>query len=283
MKNIRIGGVPEHFNLPWHLALEEGLFLKAGVSVEWIDFPEGTGAMNKALRAKEIDLAVILTGGVIKDIANGNPSKILQLYVSSPLLWGVHVSHDSPFTAIDELQFAKAAISRYGSGSHVMAHVQAKQRGWDTTKLNFEVINTLENAVEALTNGDADYFMWEHFTTKPIVDSGIFKRLGDFPTPWSCFVIAGHPDAIASKNDEIKIVLDIINQVTRDFKNIPSIDRTLAHRYEQKLEDIQKWLSGTTWSQEQITSEEIYQVESKLLELQMIKKEKVAEYFYVNL
>lgn len=55
MKNIRIGGVPEHFNLPWHLALEEGLFLKAGVSVEWIDFPEGTGAMNKALRAKEID------------------------------------------------------------------------------------------------------------------------------------------------------------------------------------------------------------------------------------
>ena len=283
MKNIRIGGVPEHFNLPWHLALEEGLFLKAGVSVEWIDFPEGTGAMNKALRAKEIDLAVILTGGVIKDIANGNPSKILQLYVSSPLLWGVHVSHESPFTAIDELQFAKAAISRYGSGSHVMAHVQAKQRGWDTTKLNFEVVNTLENAVETLTNGDADYFMWEHFTTKPIVDSGIFRRLGDFPTPWSCFVIAGNPEAIASKSDEIKTVLDIINQVTRDFKNIPSIDRTLAHRYEQKLEDIQKWLSGTTWSQEQITSEEIYQVQSKLLELQMIKKEKVAEYFYVNL
>ena len=45
MKNIKIGGVPEHFNLPWHLALEEGLFEKADVSVEWIEFPEGTGAM----------------------------------------------------------------------------------------------------------------------------------------------------------------------------------------------------------------------------------------------
>ncbi|MFC4635834.1 substrate-binding domain-containing protein [Dokdonia ponticola] len=283
MKQLKIGGVPEHFNLPWHLAMEEGLFKKAGVSVEWIEFPEGTGAMNKALRAEEIDLAVILTGGVIKDIANGNPSKILQLYVSSPLLWGVHVSHDSPFKDIDELQFAKAAISRYGSGSHVMAHVQAKQRGWDTSKLDFEVVNTLENAVEALTNGTADYFMWEHFTTKPIVDAGVFRRLGDFPTPWSCFVIAGNPDAIATKNDEIKIVLDIINQVTRDFKNIPSIDRTLAHRYEQKLEDIQKWLSGTTWSQEQITSEEIMRIQSKLLELQMIEKEKDAKEFYVNL
>lgn len=283
MKKIKIGGVPEHFNLPWHLALEEGLFEKAGVSVEWIDFPEGTGAMNKALRAKEIDLAVILTGGVIKDIANGNPSKILQLYVSSPLLWGVHVPHESPFTAIDELQFAKAAISRYGSGSHVMAHVQAKQRGWDTSKLAFEVVNTLENAVEALTEGKADYFMWEHFTTKPIVDAGIFRRLGDFPTPWSCFVIAGNPDAIATKNEAIKTVLKIINDVTYDFKNIPSIDHMLAHRYEQKLEDIQKWLSGTVWSQKQITSDEISFVQSKLLELQMIEKELDTSEFYINL
>ncbi|WP_299684562.1 substrate-binding domain-containing protein [uncultured Dokdonia sp.] len=283
MKKIKIGGVPEHFNLPWHLALEEGLFEKAGVSVEWIEFPEGTGAMNKALRAKEIDLAVILTGGVIKDIANGNPSKILQLYVSSPLLWGVHVPHDSAFTTIDELEHAKAAISRYGSGSHVMAHVQAKQRGWDTSKLAFEVVNTLENAVDALTNGEADYFMWEHFTTKPIVDAGIFRRVGDFPTPWSCFVIAGTPEAIASKNDAIKSVLKIINTITYDFKNIPSIDHMLAHRYEQKLEDIQKWLSGTVWSQEQITSEEISEVQSKLLELQMIEKELDTDNFYVNL
>lgn len=283
MNIIRIGGVPEHFNLPWHLALEEELFQKAGVSVEWIEFPEGTGAMNKALRAKEIDLAVILTGGIIKDIANGNPSKILQLYVSSPLLWGVHVSHHSPFTAIDELQYAKAAISRFGSGSHVMAHVQAKQRGWDTSKLEFEVVNTLENAVDALTEGKADYFMWEHFTTKPIVDAGVFRRLGDFPTPWSCFVIAGTDEAIDKKSNDIQKVLEIINSVTRDFKKIPSIDRTLAHRYEQQLEDIQKWLSGTTWSQEQISSEEINQVQSKLLELQMIEKEVDTKKIYINL
>ncbi len=283
MNIIRIGGVPEHFNLPWHLALEEGLFLKAGVSVEWIEFPEGTGAMNKALRAKEIDLAVILTGGVIKDIANGNPSKILQLYVSSPLLWGIHVPRHSSFTAIDELQHAKAAISRYGSGSHVMAHVQAKQRGWNTSKLEFEVVNTLENAVEVLTEGKADYFMWEHFTTKPIVDAGIFKRLGDFPTPWSCFVIAATNDAIDKKSNDIQIVLDVINTITRDFKKIPSIDRTLAYRYEQQLEDIQKWLSGTTWSQEQITTKEINYVQSKLIELQMIDNKVNENNIYINL
>ena len=26
MKGLKIGGVPEHFNLPWRLAIEEGKF-----------------------------------------------------------------------------------------------------------------------------------------------------------------------------------------------------------------------------------------------------------------
>lgn len=280
---LRIGGVPEHFNLPWHLALEEGLFLKAGVQVEWVEFPEGTGAMNKALRARKIDAAVILTGGVIKDIANGNPSKIVQLFVSSPLQWGVHVAATSKYQNIDELEHARAAISRYGSGSHVMAYVQARQRAWDTANLKFEVVNTLENAVKALVNGDADYFMWEHFTTKPIVDSGVFRRLGDFPTPWSCFVVAAHDDVIFNHSPALKTMLEVINTITRDFKRIPSIDRTLSNRYEQQLEDIQQWLSMTTWSQNQISEEEIGQIQDRLFDLKMIENKGVIKNFYKNL
>ncbi len=33
---LRVGGVPEHFNLPWHIAIERGLFAKHGVDVEWV-------------------------------------------------------------------------------------------------------------------------------------------------------------------------------------------------------------------------------------------------------
>lgn len=280
---LKIGGVPEHFNLPWHMALEEDLFLKEGVYVEWVEFPEGTGAMNKALRARKIDAAVILTGGVIKDIVNGNPSKIVQLFVSSPLQWGVHVAAKSHFKEIDELENTTAAISRFGSGSHVMAYVQARQRDWNTETLKFEVVNTLENAVEALTEGKADYFMWEHFTTKPIVDAGVFRRLGDFPTPWSCFVIAAHDEVIERDHKALKTVLEVVNRITRDFKNIHSIDRTLALRYKQKLEDIQKWLSITTWSQEQITEEEILRVQDRLLDLNMISDKLAPEVMYNNL
>ncbi|MEH6408386.1 MAG: substrate-binding domain-containing protein [Leeuwenhoekiella sp.] len=274
MINLRLGGVPEHFNLPIHLAIEDGLFEQRGIEVEWIEFPQGTGAMTKALRNDEIDIAIILTDGIIKDIANGNPSKIIQNYVSSPLIWGIHVAAKSSFTKLADLEHKRVAISRYGSGSHIMAYVLAKKNNWDTDKLEFVEVQTLQNAVKCLTNEEADYFMWEHFTTKPLVDSGVFRRVSDFPTPWSSFVIAAADKCISENAESLNTFLNTLNVVTEDFKRIPSIDKTLANRYEQKLEDVQKWLSLTRWSQAQITDDEVNFVQSSLQELKMIDESK---------
>ena len=47
---LRVGGVPEHFNLPFHLAQEQGLFAKHGVEVEFINESKGTGAMLASLK-----------------------------------------------------------------------------------------------------------------------------------------------------------------------------------------------------------------------------------------
>ena len=52
--------------------------------------------------------------------------------------------------------------------------------------MNFEVIKNLDGAVKGLTEGEADYFMWEKFTTKPFVDDGIFRRIDNCPSPWPC-------------------------------------------------------------------------------------------------
>ena len=81
MKRINIGGVPEHFNLAWYLTLKNGEYKAEGINLRWKDYFGGTGAMNKALREKEIDMAVILTEGIIKDIIDGNPRKIVQTFV----------------------------------------------------------------------------------------------------------------------------------------------------------------------------------------------------------
>ncbi|WP_299335106.1 substrate-binding domain-containing protein [uncultured Psychroserpens sp.] len=271
MKKINIGGVPEHFNLAWYLTLKNGEYKAKDINLRWKDFFGGTGAMNKALRDGEIDMAVILTEGVIKDIIDGNPSKIVQTFVQSPLIWGIHVAHDSNFKTIEDIKGTRAAISRYGSGSHLMAYINAENNNWNLDKdLDFKVIRNLDGAVEGLTKGDADYFMWEKFTTKPIVDSGVFRRIGNCPTPWPCFVIAVREDFLKTNLEDVKTILDIINNTTQEFKLIPSIDKTIANRYDQKLEDVQEWLSLTEWSQDVINEKTVETIQQKLFELDII-------------
>ncbi|HLV40175.1 substrate-binding domain-containing protein [Xanthomarina sp.] len=273
MKTIHIGGVPEHFNLAWYLALKQGLFKEAGINLRWDDYPSGTGAMAKALRKGNIDLAVILTEGIIKDIIDGNPSKIIQTFVQTPLIWGIHVAENSKYKTIEELKGTKAAISRYGSGSHLMAYIHAKNNNWDLDKdLNFEVIKDLDGAVEGLTQGKADYFMWEKFMTKPLVDQGVFRRIGNCPTPWPCFVIAVRNESLELYRDEIKVILDIINEMTLGFKDIPDIDKTIAKRYDQKIEDVQEWLSLTQWSQNSIDEETVSTVQKQLMSTNIISE-----------
>ncbi|RTZ03417.1 ABC transporter substrate-binding protein [Flavobacterium sp. RSP49] len=277
MNTIKIAGVPEHFNLPWHLAIESGDFEKENIDLQWTDVPEGTGKMCQMLRDGETDIAIILTEGIVKDILAGNPSKIVQLYVESPLIWGIHVAANSNYKTVADLENTKVAISRLGSGSQLMAYVNADNQsrlhsGWKTDTLQFEIVNTIDGAVEALTNGTADYFMWERFMTKPLVDKGIFRRIADCPTPWPCFVIAVREEFLENNPVLISKILAIINQTTEDFKDIPSIDKTLASNYHQKIEDIQEWLSLTQWSQKPLTVEMLNKIQNQLFQLKIIEK-----------
>ena len=272
MKTIKIAGVPEHFNLPWHMCIEDGEFEAVGIDLEWTDVPEGTGKMCQMLRDRETDIAVILTEGIIKDIAAGNPTKIVQVYVQSPLIWGIHVAANSDYKMLSDLENKKVAISRMGSGSHLMSIVNAQKQNWNTKNLQFEIVNTIDGAVESLTSGTADYFMWERFMTQPLVDQGIFRRIADCPTPWPCFVIAVRNEILEENPRVIEQILEIINTTTEEFKMIPSIDRTLAAKYNQKIEAIQEWLQLTRWSQKQMNTTTLNKIMEQLLSLQLIDK-----------
>ena len=85
MEQIRITGVPEHFNFPWQLLVKEQPFLKDGVNLVWEDESRGSGAMNSAIRNDSTDLAIILTESFLKDKIDGNPGKLSG--TMSSLLW----------------------------------------------------------------------------------------------------------------------------------------------------------------------------------------------------
>ncbi|PBI85099.1 MULTISPECIES: substrate-binding domain-containing protein [Flavobacterium] len=275
MKTVKIAGVPEHFNLPWHLCIENGEFEEENIDLQWTNVPEGTGKMCQMLRDGETDLAVILTEGILKDISAGNPSKIVQVYVQSPLIWGIHVDAKSDFQTLKDLKNKKAAISRLGSGSQLMAYVNANEQGWEMDDLEFEIVNTIDGAVDALTNKKADYFMWERFMTKPLVDKGVFRRIDDCPTPWPSFIIVGRDEFLKKNAKAVETILKIINKTTVDFKEIPEIDKKLSKLFNQKAEDIKEWLKLTQWSQKNLTEKSFNKIQNQLFDLGIIDKKSI--------
>ncbi len=247
-KTLRIGGVPEHFNLPWHLANEAGKFDQEGIALEWTDYPAGTGAMCKDLRDDVLDIAIVLTEGAVADILKGNPSKIVQWYVKSPLIWGIHTGVNSAIQRPEDLEGQRWAISRYGSGSHLMAFVEAMKHGWKPDSLRFEVINNLDGAHKALVANEAEGFLWEKFTTKPLVDAGDFRRVGECPTPWPCFVVLVREEVLENNAEAVKKMLDIINAECSNFMQRPDAIDLVAERYKLQKEDVKAWYADTEWA-----------------------------------
>lgn len=274
MTSIKIAGVPEHFNYPWHLAIDKGNFSANNINLQWTDVPEGTGRMCQMLRTGETDMAIILTEGILKDCIEGNPSKIVQEYIATPLIWGIHVAEKSGYENILDLKDKKSAISRLGSGSHLMTFVHAGNQNWDTTDLKFEIVHTIDGAVQALTNEKADYFLWEKFTTQPLVNQGVFRRIGECPTPWPCFVIAVRNDILEEKPHIIQKILEIINQETQMLKSNAALPEAIANQYSLEIERVKAWLALTNWSQEQIEPQVLEKVQNQLFSLQIIKEKK---------
>lgn len=245
---IRIGGVPEHFNLPIHLAKEKGQFAKRGVNIEWTTFRGGTGQMTKALREDEIDVCILLTEGIITDIIRGNKSKIISNYVISPLIWGVHTAADNPLDNYRDIYSKKYAISRFGSGSHLMAIVDAVSKEKKLIKEQFHVIKNLDGALESLKKHETDVFYWEKYTTKPYVNSGQLKRVGEFLTPWPCFVIAASEKILEEQPENIIRMLRTIHDSTDLFMQNDDAIKLVSERYGQRMKDVEKWYHSTEWA-----------------------------------
>lgn len=270
---LNIGGVPEHFNLPWHLAQEEGLFFDQDLSINWTDVPEGTGAMVQKLKEGELDVALLLTEGAVKAISSGLNARIVQYYVTSPLLWGIHTIASAKGEGMEDFKGKQYAISRKGSGSHLMAYVDAEQRGWHLEEAQFNIINNLDGARASLASEESSLFMWERFTTKPYVDNGEFKLVDICPTPWPCFVMVVRNEVLINNADEVKKLQKVIqvacNRLTEDEEAVTLI----AERYGLEEKDVAVWYEATEWAgNSKISKSVLNKITDTLYGLKLIEK-----------
>lgn len=273
MTTISIMGVPEHFNFPWTEVINEQPFANKGIELVWKDESKGSGAMNKAVREGEADLAIILTESFIKDKIEGNPGKIIGWHVKSPLVWGIHVSAKTKANTIQEIENAPFLISRYGSGSHLMAYVLAEREGWKKEALSFEVVGNMDGAKKVFLGEDVPkIFLWEKFTTKPLVDEGIFKRIGEIPTPWPCFVIVASEKILNESRSVVKSLQHLVYEKSKELIADPQTPERIASKYGIQLEDIKEWIKQTTWAQNStIEALDLENTMNTLKELNLIK------------
>jgi len=271
---FRIGGVPEHFNLPWKLAIEDGDFRKHNIEFHWTDMPGGTGQMLRGLENDTLDIAILLTEGITKGILQGLNAKIVDVYVVSPLHWGIHVPYHSPFQAVEELQNVTFAISRYGSGSHLMAYVCAHRHNWNAEKLKFNVVGDIYGGLWALENNQAQIFLWDKYTTYPYTIQKKCRYIDEVITPWPCFVIATQTKIAENEPETLRKIAEIVNKRAQIMKNSEHIVEIISWRYNLRSNQVENWLSETDWNYNQIKYPLAFEkTVSYLVKLQLISEQ----------
>ncbi|KAK9893678.1 periplasmic binding protein-like II [Cystobasidium minutum MCA 4210] len=251
VQKLRVGYVPEHFSTPilWLGEKDSGIELHS--------CPSGTGQMIQALKEDKIDVAVALTESLIAGIVRKAADyRIVGQYVSSPLNWAVITGKDTPYKSIADLRGKTIGVSRMGSGSQIFASYMALREKWfadanaqTVEPLDFKVLDTFKGLRDGVNNGEAAAFLWEWFTTKPYVDSGECRFIGNVPTPWPSWAIVAKPE---TNKDIVKGFLERLDGEVQDFNSKDSRENGKDIEYIKKSlgypeEDIKEWLKITDY------------------------------------
>lgn len=272
MKKLTVAGVPEHFNLPWHLAIDQGIFQELGVDLRWQDFSDGTGAMMRAAANQEVDIALVLTEGAIAHITQNQSTRMVGTWVESPLVWGVHSgphTKKGPHYPHD----GRVAISRYGSGSHLMPLVHAHQASYDQP-LQFVEIGNLPSALQAFEEDRVDTFYWERTMTVPQVQAGQLVLDGDFQAPWPAFVgvRAGGPEE-ANDDAWATVLLAMGAFMPKLLADPEAFLAQVSQKYDLPAEETQTWFERTAWAPKlDVDAEAIGRAQEALLHAGAIEK-----------
>lgn len=202
-----------------------------------------------------LDLAMLLTEGAALGLARQLPIRAVSLYTTSPLIWGIHVAPAATRSSKSELRGARFAISRFGSGSHLMSLALAAAQGWPSAELEFEVVGDIDGAAAALAEGNADAFLWEHFTTEPAIEAGLFRRIDDLISPWPAWVICAREACWARARSAIEALIGRVATQAAELARSDDAAARIAHRYGLRIDAVEAWLAKTHWVR-RITSPE---------------------------
>ena len=124
-----------------------------------------------------------------------------------------------------------------------MSFVLADTKGWLRTagEAPFEVIplQTFAKLREAVNDKTADFFMWEHFTSKRYYDNGEIKRIGEIYTPWSSWKIVARDPG----DERLRGMFESINKGVMYFEeHQEEAVEYISTELEYSKQDATEWL-----------------------------------------
>lgn len=126
----------------------------------------------------------------------------------------------------------------------MMGFVLADQQGWLTPSSAtppFENIplQTFAALRDGVNNSTADFFMWEHFTSKRYFDNKSIKRIGEIYTPWSSWKIV----AADEKDERLAGMFEKIDQGIKYYEeNKEEAVTYISTALDYSEEDARDWL-----------------------------------------
>ncbi|KAL9069325.1 MAG: hypothetical protein Q9161_005605 [Pseudevernia consocians] len=258
---LRIGYVPEHFSTPLHFASAH-----FSLPCTLIPFPSGTGHMITSLQSNEIDIGIGLTEGWVAGLGKAQAEnkdagyKMVGTYVETPLCWAISTGASrEDVTGVEGLKGAKMGVSRIGSGSYVMGFVLADTHNWlsppstssTSASAPFDIVplQTFARLREAVNDRTADFFMWEHFTSKRYYDNGEIKRIGEIFTPWPSWHIVARPEVIG--DERMEEMLEKLNLGIEYFEKYQEeAVEYISTKLDYSAEDAKEWLKTVKFAED---------------------------------
>ena len=157
------------------------------------------------------------------------------------------------------------AISKFGSGSNMMALLESRCREQVIDASQWKEVRSIEQAVQSLTEHKTDLFFWEKYMTMPYVEKNLLKRIGEFPTPWPCFVTVGREDFVKEHAKEVETVLNTVREQAKKLQTDPDLDKKVAYYYNISPEGAQMWSEGIQWNVDPVSVSDIDKIKFQVL------------------
>jgi len=133
-------------------------------------------------------------------------------------------------------------------------------------------VRNLAGAIDAFAAGAADVFFWEKFMTKPLVDAGQFRRVGEFVAPWPAFVLCVADVARAEQRVALAALLKTVLTQAEALVARPDAAALIGGRYRLEPRDVTEWLAATRWSRSPgVAADDLRVVVAALADLKLIE------------